>query len=873
MSGVRRTLFAIVACSCLSVAPSASAIGPSPDAPSAFNRLEQDSHALPGPLAKLRSNAFDRLRGDLNGIELKLEWQKNGSTGFLRNMEVGEPLKVGFSKLDARSAEAAGRAFLGRYHGLFGLQQNQLSTLVIDRNDLIGKTEYARGIHYVSFVQKVDGIRVHQARVTFALHAETGDLYAVTSNVFGAPATRTFRLTPQQGIQKALSALGIKGQAGNLRRKGDWLVSTVKSGELDGPVSIRKTFLTPRPGEIVPGYVAEVWTRKQGLIEVGVDAGSGRHLLSIPRTSNASYQMSGWSDYPLVEDGTVLNPSLITGTPDTAASPSGWLAPKGADGYFRTVGPNVITFYDWAGVFNDYIYSEAMRPLTAPHTRVTNEGTSSEVVTFDYNAQWASRDNVKDYVQLSIMENFRVLNTLHDRYFKLGFTKEQGNFQDEDPVIVNAQDSYDAGTRNNANFSTPTDGTSGRMNMYVFDDTAGEERDGTMDRMVFAHELGHGLSNRLVNFGDNMLYGAQSGAFGEGMADTFAFMLEDPWSTDPDMWALCPYLGWEYFTYVSRGPLTLLVTEDFANDISKPMGRFTAYTYNIGDEFNIQDEGAQRTLQHFGFLPVVDIGNQAYGNRFVGFRGDWTYLPAPEVHSDGEIWGVATWRAKVRVNDHNWNVSSTDRLKGLEQTFLMGMQLMPNNPNFIQSRDALIIYEEMTQTQPASCMIKYEFARTGMGKYAEAGVDGSYGLATDFDETTETYPEIVTDFAPWGCAPGTYNASTGDPTMIFTAAAPEIEQGKASSLHLQATTPGYNTQATVVGPYIGTVNFASTTDYLDKTVAFTPTNLGNAGFTATVTSSKGDSKTQLVGTLVVTAEELNAAGDTCLLYTSDAADE
>jgi len=114
----------------------------------------------------------------------------------------------------------------------------------------------------------------------------------------------------------------------------------------------------------------------------------------------------------------------------------------------------------------------------------------------------------------------------------------------------------------------------------------------------------------------------------------------------------------------------------------------------------------------------------------------------------------------------------------------------------------------------------------------------------------------------WGCAPGTYNASTGDPTMIFTAAAPEIEQGKASSLHLQATTPGYNTQATVVGPYIGTVNFASTTDYLDKTVAFTPTNLGNAGFTATVTSSKGDSKTQLVGTLVVTAEELNAAGDT-----------
>jgi hypothetical protein len=807
-----------------------------------------------------------QLREALNGVEPRLEWQKNGSFGFLRNAEVGEPLIRDFATPEPVRAEQAARSFISSHRGLFGLRESDLKSLVVERNELIGATDYARGVYYVSFVQKVNGIRVDMARLTFAIHAETGDLYAVTSNVFGMPTETRFRMTERDGIRAALKAAGVevslKDIARSVKKKGDWTVARVNSSKLDAPVSIKKVFLPAAPGRYVPGYVAEVWTRDHGLLRVGVDAQRGTHLLTVPRTSHNTVQASGWPNYVLSEDGTINSPELVTHTPDSSASPSGWLSPKGSDGLYRTVGPNVITFYDWAGTYTGYDYLEEMRPLTAAATSVTGDGTSSQNVVFDYNAQWGGA-TIKDYVQLSMVENWRVLNALHDHYYNLGFTPEEGNFSGDDPVLVNAQDSYDAGTRNNANFSTPEDGTSGRMNMYIFNDTEDAEKDGTMDRQVFSHELGHGLSNRLVNFGDSALYGNQSGAFGEGQSDTFAFMQEPALSSNPDTFALASYLAWEYFLYVQRGPFTVLVTEAFADDILKPMGRFSAYTYNIGDEYDINDEACQRTFAHYGLIPYVHIGQGAIGNRYWGFRGDLSYMVYPEVHSDGEIWGVANWRVATRVREYGWkNSSSDDRMKGLEQTFLMGMQLMPANPNFIQSRDAQIIYEEMTQAEPATCMMKYEFARTGMGKNATAGSDGSYGTADQYSETAGGWPEMTTDFNPWGCAPNTYNASTGDPTVIFSAPAPEVETNKAAELSLYATTPGYNTKATVSGPFIGTLSYTSSTDYLVQSIPFTPTSAGSASFSATVTSSKGDSKTATTVVNVVTPEVLDAAGAT-----------
>ena len=69
-----------------------------------------------------------------------------------------------------------------------------------------------------------------------------------------------------------------------------------------------------------------------------------------------------------------------------------------------------------------------------------------------------------------------------------------------DAVSAEAQDS--SGT-NNANFSTLADGSSGRMQMYLFTGPS-PQRDGSLETDVFIDELTHGTSNRLHNNGSGL---------------------------------------------------------------------------------------------------------------------------------------------------------------------------------------------------------------------------------------------------------------------------------------------------------------------------------------------------------------------------------
>ena len=55
-----------------------------------------------------------------------------------------------------------------------------------------------------------------------------------------------------------------------------------------------------------------------------------------------------------------------------------------------------------------------------------------------------------------------------------------------DPVLADAQD---GSGMNNANFQTPPDGTSPRMQMYLFNATT-PYRDGDLDSQIMVHELG-----------------------------------------------------------------------------------------------------------------------------------------------------------------------------------------------------------------------------------------------------------------------------------------------------------------------------------------------------------------------------------------------
>jgi hypothetical protein len=104
--------------------------------------------------------------------------------------------------------------------------------------------------------------------------------------------------------------------------------------------------------------------------------------------------------------------------------------------------------------------------------------------------------------QFNITNLFYWNNIVHDIMYLYGFDEVAGNFQNSnqgrggqgnDYVLADAQDG--SGT-NNANFATPADGASGRMQMYLW--SGNPQKDGDVDNGVVTHEFGHGISNRLT---------------------------------------------------------------------------------------------------------------------------------------------------------------------------------------------------------------------------------------------------------------------------------------------------------------------------------------------------------------------------------------
>src|SRR5438128_11478025 len=133
--------------------------------------------------------------------------------------------------------------------------------------------------------------------------------------------------------------------------------------------------------------------------------------------------------------------------------------------------------------------------------------------TFAYNPPPGGSDppTGTDYRMGVVTDLFFWSNRYHDRLYSFGFTEPARNFQNDnfgrgglggDPVQAEAQDcTVDPRTNtcitNNANFSTPADGSAPRTQIYIFNGPS-PNRDGDLDADVMLHELTHGVSNRLI---------------------------------------------------------------------------------------------------------------------------------------------------------------------------------------------------------------------------------------------------------------------------------------------------------------------------------------------------------------------------------------
>lgn len=155
-----------------------------------------------------------------------------------------------------------------------------------------------------------------------------------------------------------------------------------------------------------------------------------------------------------IEAPTFGSRALVSNPWILASSPEGWHY-DGTTHYTNTRGNNVYAYLDLAG--NNVIGASP-------------DGGASRNFNFPFNIN-AAPSAQRDAATTNL---FYVNNKVHDVFYKFGFTETSRNFQQTNFGLGGVGNDYvyaesqDGGGTNNANFSTPQDGSKPRMQMYLW---------------------------------------------------------------------------------------------------------------------------------------------------------------------------------------------------------------------------------------------------------------------------------------------------------------------------------------------------------------------------------------------------------------------
>lgn len=342
----------------------------------------------------------------------------------------------------------------------------------------------------VTFQQRVKGVRVFRDELKVIMNAKL-ELVALAGYL--TPETRVrgeFALTAESAVASAYTSIAGRAlEAGQLTDLGQFN-GGYEHWQLAGsstPVRTRAVYF-PVPEGVVPGFYVELDVptseNDSAYVSFVVSAVDGALLYTKNLTAADAYTYKVWADatthVPL--DG----PQGSSATPYPNATPNGFdpmsvtqtmitlenaglttMDPWLATGATTTRGNNVVAYAD---VLRSNGFTSGSDPI----------GTTSSANTFDYtynvglDPQMAGTQQQAAITQLFYDNNF-----FHDWYYDDGFDEVSGNAQTNnrnrggaanDPLLAEAQD-YSG--RSNANMSTPSDGASPRMQMYIFDGSDG----------------------------------------------------------------------------------------------------------------------------------------------------------------------------------------------------------------------------------------------------------------------------------------------------------------------------------------------------------------------------------------------------------------
>jgi hypothetical protein len=626
----------------------------------------------------------------------------------------------------------ATRAFLQEHRGLFGHGPEALDQARISREF----TTPHNGLRSVVWHQQVDGIPVFGS-VLISHTTAKGELVSLSSQFLPDPVNAADKgvlnraalmasppVSARQAVAVAARNLGEDileagiipvepGSAANPQASAVHF-QEFKSAVLKGPAKASMAWLPLDRDRLVLCWdVVLMSGSRQEMFRVLVDVQTGQVLLRQGLTnyiSDATYRVypsdspspfSPGNSTPASTQPPTLTRTLVTlSALNTNASPNGWID----DGVNETRGNNADAHTDR----NNDNQPDLPRPQGSPF-RV-----------FDFPLDLTQSPTT--YTNAAVVQLFYWNNFMHDKLYELGFTEAAGNFQGtnfgrgglgNDAVLADAQD---GGGYNNANFSTPSDGSPGRMQMYLFNGPT-PYRDGDLDAEVILHEYTHGLSNRRVGGGVG-ISALQSGGMGEGWSDFYALSFLSEAGDDVNG----VYASGGYVTYLLGG-----LTQNYYYGIR----RYPYCTDMSKNPLTFKDIDPSQASTHTGVPRSPIIGTTAN-----------------EVHNMGEVWCVTLWEARAKViAKYGWAVGNRLML----QLVTDGMNLSPANPNFLQARDAILQADQVDTGGANRAELWAAFAKRGMGYSATSpGSSTTTGLreAYDVPDALALTPAVVSVSGP-----------------------------------------------------------------------------------------------------------------------------
>jgi hypothetical protein len=325
----------------------------------------------------------------------------------------------------------------------------------VDQLRIVRETSPHDGVVHVTMEQVVDGLRVHDAYAKAAIDSQ-GRLIQVIDHVVRPQAvTQRPALSPAAALAAAYTELGFTMTSAELGRTGATTLFAAGAEFFREP-SAELVMYVDDKGTLRQGYLVETWFRKDNQLEETLVGHDGSIVSTMSRTSADSYNVFRLDPLKSTQQ-TVSGPTAGSSN----ESPAGWLG-TGAQSTWAINGNNASAYLD----------TDNNNAADAGGTAVT-DGNFLTAFTATDSPSTTTNKNV------AVQNLFYLNNFVHDALYAAGFNEAAGNFQADnfgrggaagDPVNAEAQD---GGGVDNANFSTPSDGSRPRMQMYLWTPAGG----------------------------------------------------------------------------------------------------------------------------------------------------------------------------------------------------------------------------------------------------------------------------------------------------------------------------------------------------------------------------------------------------------------